>query len=81
VTGFPPSANHFGNWKLLEIGVLLITGGTEYLCRILNPSAFGRRAEVLAGRREKRCFVSVLVSEPRTGVFAWLVQMGFVRRL
>jgi len=41
-------------WKLLEIGVLLVTGGTEYLCRILNPRTFGRRAEVLAGRREKR---------------------------
>ncbi len=53
VTGFPPSANHFGNWKLLEIGPFLVTGGTEYLCRILNPSAFGRRAGVLAGRREK----------------------------
>jgi len=42
----------FGNWKLLEIGLLLITGGTEYLCRILNVSFFGSAVVPASPRRQ-----------------------------
>jgi len=67
----------FGNWKLLEIGLLLITGGTEYLCRILNVSFFGSAVVPAspAVKRSKR-----RASRKCTGFGALAVEVIDVRR-